>query len=152
MNDKMEQDSITANGCAEVSCFWASRPVQTTHRQDLLHRVQILTQLAVSQLQQSVWAYLCSSSFFMYAITAWSCASQPLSMYARLCDRALRDPDGDWGGRDWLLPICCALREAHTASLHSRVWEVRHYILPVGHAWHKPTCFAGQEYGSDIRT
>ena len=40
-------------------------------------------------------------------------------MYARLCDRALRDPDGDCGGSDWPLPSCCVFRDAQTASLHS---------------------------------
>ncbi len=42
-------------------------------------------------------------------------------MYARLCERARKDPEGDCGGKDWVLPICCALMDAQTRMLHASI-------------------------------
>lgn len=42
-------------------------------------------------------------------------------MYARLCERARKEPEGDCGGKDWLLPIWYALMDAQTCMLHTNI-------------------------------
>ncbi len=42
-------------------------------------------------------------------------------MYARLCERARKEPEGDCGGKGWLLPICCARMDAQTCMLQASI-------------------------------
>ena len=48
-----------------------------------------------------------------------------LSMYARLCERACKDSEGDCRGKDLVLPICCAfgcrIARCVPASMHVKL-------------------------------